>query len=250
MKFSIITPTFNSSKTIIDTINSIYSQSYKNVEHIIVDGNSTDETLFLCNKYAPKSVLISENDKGIYDAMNKGILIASGDIIGILNSDDFYINENLLKIVAHTFEENEDIHIVYGNLIYVSSKNTSLSVREWVSKSYYDLYFEDSNVPPHPTLFLKKDVYQLVGLFNLNYNLAADYEFMFRLFKLHNFKSIYINMFFVKMRIGGATNKNICNVLKQNVEIYNCWKFFGFKVPLSFFIKKIINRITQYFFKK
>ena len=200
MKVSIITPTFNSSKTIIDTINSINSQSYDNIEHIIIDGNSTDETVNLCKKYAPNSIIITEQDSGIYDAMNKGIKRASGEIIGILNSDDFYINEDLISIIAKSFRINKDIKIIYGNLIYVSANNTSISIREWISKPYYDRFFEDSNVPPHPTLFLKKEVYQLVGTFNLNYKLAADYEFMFRLFKLYSFKSLYINMFFVKMR--------------------------------------------------
>ncbi len=250
VKVSIITPTFNSSKTIIDTINSINSQSYDNIEHIIIDGNSTDETVNLCKKYAPNSIIITEQDSGIYDAMNKGIKRASGEIISILNSDDFYINEHLISIIAESFRINNDVKIIYGNLIYVSSKDISISIREWISKPYYDRFFEDSNVPPHPTLFLKKEVYQLVGTFNLNYKLAADYEFMFRLFKLYNFKSLYINMFFVKMRTGGASNKNINNILYQNYEIFKSWKSLGYKVPPLFFIKKILNRITQFFIKK
>lgn len=249
MKVSIITPTYNSSKTIIDTINSINVQSYNNIEHIIIDGYSTDETVNLCRTHSPQSIIISEKDNGIYDAMNKGINIATGQIIGILNSDDFFINENIIETVAESFRIDNSIQIIYGNLIYVSAEDTSISVREWISKPYYDKYFEHSNVPPHPTLFLRKEVYHQVGNFNLDYKLAADYEFMFRLFKLHNFKSLYINMFFVKMRIGGATSKNIKNILIQNIEIFKCWKSFGYKLPFLFFINKALKRTSQFFFK-
>jgi glycosyltransferase len=250
MKVSIITPTFNSSKTIIDTLYSINKQSYDNIEHIIIDGNSTDETVDLCKKHAPKSIIISEKDSGIYDAMNKGINMSTGQIVGILNSDDFFINEKLIETIAESFRLDNNVQIIYGNLIYVSSYDTSFSLREWISKPYYEKYFEDSNVPPHPTLFLRKEVYKLVGNFNLDYKLAADYEFMFRLFKLHNLKSLYINMFFVKMRTGGATSKNMKNILIQNYEIYKCWKFFGYKLPFFFFINKILNRASQFYFKK
>lgn len=246
MKVSIITPTFNSSETIIDTINSINSQSYDNIEHIIVDGNSSDETINLCKKYSPNSILISEEDHGIYDAMNKGIIRSSGEIVGILNSDDFYLSEDIIETVVDSFRNDSNLQIVYGNLIYVSSNDVSIPLREWISMPYYERYFEDSNVPPHPTLFLKKEVYSSVGLFNLNYKLAADYEFLFRLFKLNNFTSLHINKFFVKMRIGGATNKSIINVFRQNIEIIKCWKSFGQKFPKLFFVKKIINRASQY----
>jgi len=249
MKISIITPTFNSSKTIIDTLNSINKQSYNNIEHIIIDGNSTDDTVNLCKIHSPKSIIISEKDSGIYDAMNKGIKKSTGQIVVILNSDDFFINEKLIETIVESFLTDNNIQIIYGNLIYVSANNTSISIREWISKSYYDNFFEDSNVPPHPTLFLRKEVYDLVGNFNLDYKLAADYEFMFRLFKLNNLKSLYINTFFVKMRTGGATSKNIKNVLIQNIEIYKCWKSFGFKFPYFFFINKLLNRTSQYFFK-
>lgn len=250
MKVSIITPTFNSSNTIIDTLKSINNQTYDKIEHIIIDGNSTDETLNLCKKYASKSIIISEKDSGIYDAMNKGLNIATGEIVGILNSDDFYVNNELIEIIVESFRSDSDVKIIYGNLIYVSTKDTSISIREWISKPYYDRYFEDSNIPPHPTLFLRKEVYQLVGNFNLEYKLAADYEFMFRLFKLNNLKSLYINKFFVRMRVGGATSKNLNNILKQNFEIIRCWNHFGYNLPASFFFKKILNRTNQYFFKK
>ena len=246
MKISIITPTFNSSKTINDTLASIQSQSYKNIEHIIIDGMSIDDTLEICRRESPSSIIISEPDNGIYDAMNKGINIASGDIIAILNSDDFYDNQFVIERVVESFNSNNSLDFIYGNLIYISSKDKNIKVREWVSESYYKNFFEDSKVPPHPTLFLKKEIYKKVGLFNLQYKLASDYDFMFRLFKLYNFNSLHINSNLVMMRLGGATSKNIRNIYKQNIEIYNCWINHGFNFPLSFFTKKVFNRISQF----
>ena len=246
MKISIITPTFNSSKTIIDTLNSINNQSYNNIEHIVIDGKSTDNTLEICRKLSPTSILISEFDNGIYDAMNKGIKIASGDIVAILNSDDFYENNFIIEKVVNYFKSDNSLDILYGNLIYISSKDKNIIVREWISEPYYDNFFENSNVPPHPSLFLKKDVYSKIGLFNLNYKLASDYEFMFRMFKLYRFNSLYINTNIVMMRLGGATSKNIGNIVRQNIEIYNCWINHGFKFPYNFFIKKLYNRINQF----
>ena len=247
MKVSIITPTFNSCKTIIDTLNSIKIQTYSNIEHLIIDGRSTDETLNLCRRFSPRSIIISERDDGIYDAMNKGIEMARGEIIGILNSDDFYTNNNIIEIIADVFRENGEIQVVYGNLIYVKGEDTSIAIREWLSRPYYNKFFEDANVPPHPTLFVRREVYQQVGMFDLSYKLAADYEFMFRVLKLNNIRSYYVNEFFVKMRTGGATSKSFHNILIQNFEILRCWKEWNFKLPSSFWFKKLLNRILQFF---
>ena len=246
MKISIITPTFNSSKTISDTLISIMGQTYQNFEHIIIDGFSTDNTLKICNEISPNSIIISETDFGIYDAMNKGIKIASGDIIAILNSDDFYFDNNVLDNINQAFTQDNTLDIIYANLLYVSPKNINKISRNWISEPYYQNFFEDTKVPPHPTLFIKKNVFLNVGIFNLNYKLAADYDFMFRLFKLHNFKSLYINKYFIKMRLGGATNKNISNIFIQNIEIYRCWKNNKHTIPPFFFIKKLLNKILQY----
>lgn len=245
MKISIITPTYNSSKTIYDTLMSIKNQSYKDIEHIIIDGISSDETLEICRKYSPNSILISEKDYGIYDAMNKGIKIAKGDVIGILNSDDFYDNNKIIERIVELFKQDINLSLIYGNLTYISSKNKLKKIRDWISEPYYNEFFEDSKVPPHPSLFVKKEVYNNVGAFNLKFKLAADYEFMFRLFKLYNFKSFYTNHYIVKMRIGGATSKNIINIIKQNLEIYKCWILHDYKIPRFYFFKKIINRTKQ-----
>jgi glycosyltransferase involved in cell wall biosynthesis len=247
MKISIITPTYNSSKTISDTLNSINGQTYNNIEHIIIDGNSTDNTLEICREISPNSIIFSETDLGIYDAMNKGIKMATGDVIAILNSDDFYFDNNVLENIYNVFSLNNSIDIIYGNLLYISQQNKEKIIRDWISEPYYYNFFEDSKVPPHPTLFIKKYIYTNVGLFNLDFHLAADYDFMFRLFKLHKFNSYHINKYIIKMRLGGATSKNLKNIIFQNYEVYKCWKRNNFKFPKSFLFKKLFNRFTQFF---
>jgi glycosyltransferase involved in cell wall biosynthesis len=246
LKISIITPTFNSQSTIFDCMSSLNNQSYKNFEQIIVDSNSTDRTLSLIKTFNYNILLKSESDNGIYDAMNKGLNLASGDVIGILNSDDLYYSNLILETVAHEFYLNKDLDIIYGNIVYVKKKNTNQIIRKWISMPYYSKFFEDGNVPPHPSLFLRKEVYQKVGLFNLDFKFAADYEFMLRLFKKHYFISKFININFVKMRLGGATNNSFINIIIQNIEIKKSWKINNFKMPFLFFLKKLILKIKQY----
>jgi glycosyltransferase involved in cell wall biosynthesis len=246
MTISIITVTYNSEKTIRDTLESISNQTYKNIEHIIIDGKSNDRTLNIINNYNHNVIVISEPDKGIYDAMNKGIKIATGEVIGILNSDDLYFDNNIISKIAYIFESDNEIDILYGNLLYVKKNDISKIVRKWISCSYYKNYFENGNVPPHPTLFLRKKVYNKNGLFNLKFNLAADYEFMLRIFKNHSFKSKYLNEFFVKMRLGGATNKSIKNIYLGNIQILNSWKENNLSIPFLLVPKRFFKRILQF----
>ena len=187
-KISIITVVYNNSGTIANAIESVLSQNYTNVEYIIIDGNSNDGTLEIINKYASNiSKIVSEKDNGIYDAMNKGLKLATGDVIGILNSDDLYANNSILNEVMTQFNNDPDLDILYGDLVYVKNDNVDKVVRNWISNPYYKNFFENGNVPPHPSLFVKKSVYEKAGLFDLNFKLAADYEFMLRIFKKHNF---------------------------------------------------------------
>lgn len=247
MKLSIITVTFNSSNYLNCCIQSVLSQSYSDIEYVIIDGGSTDGTIEIVKSYGKRiSKFISEPDKGIYDAMNKGILCATGDIIGILNSDDIYADENVIANVVDQFIQNENLDICFGDLVYVNAKDTSKVVRNWKSKPYYKRYFEDGNVPAHPTLFLKNDVYKAVGLFDLQYKLAADYEFMLRLFKKFNFESKYFNRLIVKMRLGGATNKSLVNIISGNKEIINAWLNNGLKPPVLLMPLKIFKRLIQF----
>lgn len=250
MKITIITVVRNNEKTIKDAINSVLSQTYDKIEYIIIDGESKDKTLHIIDNYKDKlGNFISEKDYGIYDAMNKGIEMSNGDIIGILNSDDLYYNNNIIDLIMNEFISNPSLDMIYGNLVYVKSDNVNKIIRYWKTRSYYKKYFEHGNVPPHPTLFLKKNVYDQVGYFNLNFKLAADYEFMLRVFKKYNYKSKYINKTFVKMRLGGATNKTYTNILKQNIEILNTWKYNGFRLPFFLIPMRFIIKLKQYIYK-
>lgn len=248
MKLSIITVVYNNKRTINDAILSVFEQTYENIEHIIIDGGSTDGTLEILERERAKfAFLISEPDKGIYDAMNKGVGLATGDVIGILNSDDLYADNKVLQDVMTSFQEDQALFILYGDLVYVKSNEVDKIVRNWVSKSYTKNFFESGEVPPHPTLFVKSLVYKEVGNFDLKYKLAADYEFMLRAFKLHTFKTKYLNRLIVRMRLGGATNKNFKNILDGNKEILNAWKKNGLKPPFLIMPLRVIKRLSQFF---
>lgn len=247
MKISLITVAYNSAKTIADTINSIRTQSYPDIEYVIIDGASSDETLQLINSSDyPGIVLISEPDGGIYDAMNKGVEMATGEVVGILNSDDVYQDSEVIKEVMTYFISDPDLDILYGDLVYVKSDDLSKVVRKWRSRQTYPKFFEHANVPPHPTLFLKKKVYTQVGRFDLRYKLAADYEFMLRVFKKFDFKSRYVSRLMVKMRLGGATNKSFKNIWNGNKEIILAWRNNGFRVPVFLMPLRFIKRIIQF----
>ena len=248
MKISIITVVYNNERTIRDAIESVLSQSYKNIEYIIIDGGSTDNTIKIIEEYIDNiHFFISEKDSGIYDAMNKGLKLATGDVIGILNSDDLYANSFILNEIMSKFKSDKKLDILYGDLVYVKNDNTGKIVRTWKSKSYYPKFFENGCVPPHPSLFVSSRVYQNAGYFNLKYHLAADYEFMLRIFKKFNFKIFYLPLVIVYMRLGGATNKSLKNILRGNTEILNSWKENGYSVPLLLIPKRIVKRLIQFF---
>lgn len=247
MKLSIITVVYNNERTIRDALESVLGQSYKDIEYVIIDGNSSDKTIEILNSFNDKlGYFVSEKDAGIYDAMNKGVLAATGDVIGILNSDDLYQDATVIESVINQFIEDPTLDIVYGDLVYVKSDNLNKVVRNWKSNSYYDNFFDNGNVPPHPSLFVKRRVYEVAGLFNLDFKLAADYEFMLRIFKKHNFRSRYTNMVIVKMRLGGATNKSFSNIIMQNKEILKAWRHNELKAPLSLMPLRIVKRLIQF----
>ncbi len=247
MKISIITVVYNNDKTIKSAIKSVLTQSYSNIEYVIIDGGSSDKTVNIIDEYKEQlGYFISEKDKGIYDAMNKGIKAATGDVIGILNSDDLYQDATVIESVMNQFIQNPTLDIVYGDLVYVNSDNVDKVVRNWKSNSYHNNFFDNGNVPPHPSLFVNKRIYEEAGLFNLDFKLAADYEFMLRIFKKHNFKSKYINKIIVKMRLGGATNQSFSNIKKQNIEILKAWKHNHLKLPFLLMPLRIIKRLIQF----
>lgn len=248
MKISIITPCFNSASTIRDTIESVLSQNYQNVEYVVIDGGSKDETPKIVAEYGHKiTKFVSEKDNGIYDAMNKGIKMATGDIVGILNSDDFYISEDILSSVASAFNNNPDVQAVYGDLLYVDADDANRIVRVWNSTSYTDGLFRTGWHPPHPTFFVKKNVYEKYGFFNDNFRIAADYELMLRLMVRHAISTLYIPKVFVKMRVGGASNASLFNIFKANLECLRAWKINELDVSWIVFLRKPFSKIKQFF---
>jgi glycosyltransferase len=249
MKLSVITVVYNNDKTISEAINSVLSQNYDEIEYIIIDGASRDNTLTIIKEYQSRiSKFVSEPDTGLYDAMNKGVRLATGDVIGILNSDDIYQDRNVISDIMYQFNSDEKVDLVYGDLVYVKQDDTNKIVRNWRSNKYYPNFFEDGNVPPHPSLFVKTEVYKESGLFNLDFKLAADYEFMLRIFKKHSFKSKYINRIIIRMRLGGATNQSFRNIWRQNVEILRAWNTNELRVPFLLMPLRLFKRIIQFIY--
>jgi glycosyltransferase involved in cell wall biosynthesis len=247
MKISVITVCFNSAKTIGHTLRSVREQTYKDIEHIIVDGGSSDLTMdVISSDGAHVSILVSERDKGIYDAMNKGIALASGDVIGFINADDFYAAPTVLENVVAAFDKS-GADSSYGDLCYVNQTDPTRIVRYWRSKDFVPGSFEAGWCPPHPTFFVRRSVYQRLGGFDLSFKIAADFELMARYLEAARITSCYIPEVLVKMRLGGTTNKSLGNILKQNEEIRQALKKLGLKFSLSkFLLPKLVSRAMQF----
>ena len=250
MKLSIITVVLDNKTEVEDCINSVLNQSYKNVEYIIVDGGSTDGTVDVIRKYEKSiQIWISEPDQGIYDAMNKGIKIASGDIIGFLNADDVYYDSNVLENIASVMN-NPNTDACYSDLVYVDKNNLNKVVRYWRSCEFQTGFFKKGWVPPHPTFFARKSIYDQYGTFDLRYKLAADYELMARFLEHYKIRVRYISRVSVKMRVGGASNKSLTNIFKQNLEIFQACKKNSIKMFYPIFLmSKFINRVNQFHLK-
>lgn len=245
MKVSIITVSYNSEKTIEDTIKSVLSQDYPNIEYLIIDGASKDSTLQIVEKYQDEiAQVISDKDKGIYDAMNKGIALASGDIIGILNSDDFYADSTVISSIVAQFTPT--IQAVYADLVYVDANDTNRITRLWKSGNYHQGDFKKGWMPPHPTFFVKSECYQKYGNYSLQLKSAADYELMLRLIHKEQIKINYLPKVIVKMRTGGASNASLKNRINANKEDRMAWRMNGLKPGLFTFIRKPISKIIQF----
>lgn len=246
-KISIITVCRNSEATIRETLESVASQSYKNFEHIVVDGGSVDGTLAVLRAWKKYSVrLVSEPDEGIYDAMNKGIVMATGDIIGIINSDDIYYGDGVLEKVVSVMQDNA-VDACYADLIYVDKNKSDRIIRYWKSCAFEKGLFTNGWMPPHPTFFTRRSVYEKYGLFDLKYSLAADFELMARLMEKFKIKSVYIPGVFIKMRYGGVSNRSMLNIVKQNIQIYQACRKNNLPVSLSkFLLNKLLSRTRQY----
>lgn len=249
MKVSIITITFNSAATLKDTIESVLNQTYDNIEYIIVDGQSTDDTLQIIDLYKHKiSKVVSEKDHGLYDALNKGIKLATGDVIGLLHSDDFYTSNDVIEKVANTFKKNNS-DAVYADLYYVDKTDTDRIFRKWHSGEYKHGMFLHGWMPPHPTFFAKKACYDKFGLFNTQFKSAADYEILLRFIHKHQIKLAYLPEFIIKMRVGGKSNVSLKNRIRANQEDRKAWKVNGLKPKLHTLYLKPLRKIVQLFKK-
>lgn len=247
MKVSIITVTYNSSETVEETVKSVIKQTYPNIEYIIVDGGSKDDTLAILDKYKLGiSKRISEKDSGIYDAINKGIELAEGDVIGILHSDDFYIDENVIENYVRTFESNS-CDAVYADLFYVERNNTEKITRKWKSGNYKEGSFMYGWMPPHPTFFVRKNLYDRLGKFNLAFKTAADYELMLRFIHKHKIKLAYLPQYTVKMRVGGASNVSLKNRFNANLEDRKAWEINELTPGFLTLYLKPLRKIFQFF---
>ena len=248
-KISIITVSFNSQSTIKHTIQSVASQDYQNKEYILIDGASTDWTLDIISFLKDKiNYFVSEKDNGIYDAMNKGIKVATGEIIGILNSDDFYYNNEVLSKVANIFEET-DCDCLYGDLVYVDKGDARNIVRYWKSGEFSKKKLRMGWMLPHPTFFVKKEIYEKYGLYNIKLKTAADYEMILRLLHNGSIKVEYLPEILIKMRIGGESNSSFINRLKGNYEDNLAWDMNNLRKPPFIRFLKPLRKIKQ-FFKK
>ena len=248
MKISVVTATYNSAATIADTLRSVNEQSHPDVEHLIIDGGSTDATLEIVRDLGKRVArVVSEPDRGIYDAMNKGLALATGDVIGLLNSDDLYPDPAVLSTVAGEFVDDPALEALYADLCYVAQSDTRKVVRYWRSSNYRPGLFQRGWVPPHPTFFVRREVYERLGCFDLGYRLAADWELLVRFIEVHRIRTRHFPRVMVHMRLGGATNRSWTNVWKQNEEILRAARAHGLQPSLAgFVLGKLWSRGRQF----
>lgn len=246
MKISLITATYNSAETLRDTLQSVLNQTFKDVDYIIVDGNSKDNTIEIVKEFEPKFEgrlrWVSEKDKGIYDAMNKGVKMAQGDIVGILNSDDFFASDNVLEKVNAAFTETPGIDGVYADVRYVDWNDTSKTVRMFSGKDFKREKICWGQMPPHPSFYVKRECYDKYGLYSLDYPICADYDMFVKMIWIENIKTLYINDIFVNMRSGGTSSNGLKVHRKIMRERMRCIR--EHNLPSNFF-----KQVSRYFGK-
>ena len=243
LKVSIITVVRNNKETIKDAIDSVLSQTYKDIEYIVIDGGSTDGTVDIVKEYQDKiSVFISEPDEGIYDAMNKGIALATGNVIGILNSDDFYIDEFVIEKVVKEFEE-KNVDSVYADLVYVEPKNLNKTVRYYDSGNFNPSKFSYGWMPAHPTFFVKRKAYEKYGVFRTDLKIAADFDILVRFLYIHKISYSYIKEALVKMRTGGVST-SFNSIWINNIETLRVCRDNGIKTNIFKILSKYPAKIS------
>ena len=246
MKITVITVSYNAATTIADTLCSVASQTHTDIEHLVFDGQSTDNTVQVVEaNWHSDLVFVSEPDKGIYDAMNKGLSHATGEVIGFLNADDLYADDDVVARVARTFEDNPNVEACFGDLLYVTKDNQSV-VRFWKSKPFLTGSFARGWAPAHPTFYIRRSALSRLGGFDITYHLASDTEMMMRYLEKGMVRSAYIPQVQVRMRVGGVTNRNLGNIFRQNQEILKAFK--KNDVPYSlilYLLYKLASRFWQ-----
>ena len=243
-KVSLITVCYNAEASIKRCIESIVSQDYPDYEHIVIDGGSTDNTLEIINSFSDKvSIIVSERDKGVYDAMNKGIRLAGGDIVGTLNADDYFASNDVLSTVAERFA-GTTADIVYGDLDYINLNETIQ--RKWRTRAYKHGFYNWGWMPPHPTFYCKKELFEKFGYYRLDYGTAADYELMLRFMHRHRVRAVHLNKVMIKMQCGGLSNKNPTNRVKAWKYDLKAMRHNSILYPLIAVILKPLRKIGQY----
>lgn len=253
MKISIITVTYNSSSTLRDTIDSVLRQSYPDIEYIIVDGNSKDGTVAIIEEYESRFNgnfrWISEPDTGLYDAMNKGIKMATGDVVGILNSDDFYVNDDSVRLVAEAFQKYKT-DSVYADIRFVDPIDTDKTVRHYSSRWFSTKCFRIGYMPAHPTFFTYRKYFESFGGYETDYVIAADYELLVRFLYVHKLTYKYLPFDMIKMRKGGKSTLSIRHKLQFDSEIVRACRTNGLYTNSLFVLLRGFIKITEYFHLK
>ncbi len=246
MKISVVTVVYNGASTLQGCIDSVASQSHDDVEYIVVDGGSTDGTIDLIqNNEGSINKWISEPDNGIYDAMNKGLRMATGEVVGLLNADDMYEHTDVLKEVAGEFVSSK-ADCVYGDLVYVRASDPTKVIRTWRSGAANRGYFERGLVPAHPSFFIRTSALNEVGEYRTDMRIAADYEFMFRALHVQQLSFSYMRKTLVRMRTGGESNNSLRNIKQGNQEIYRAWKIHNQRVPLLLPLYRLYRKLRQF----
>lgn len=245
-RVSVITVCLNSAEFIKDTVESVINQSYPNIEYIIIDGKSTDNTIEIIKSYGEKiTKLISEPDSGFYDAMNKGISLVTGEFVCILNSDDIFIDKSVIENVIEIFK-NTGTDCVYGDLYYVRRKNTNKIIRHWITGEFKTGAFKKGWHPAHPAFFLRREIYENNGVFDLSFPLAADFELMLRMLENFKISSVYLPVPLIKMRLGGVTNRNVSDIIKQNIECVHAFEKNGLTAGGLYMLYRLLPKIKQF----
>lgn len=246
LKISVITVCFNSEATIGHTIQSVNQQTYPNIEHVFIDGASQDSTLTVIERESRRDrLVVSEPDNGIYDALNKGITAATGDVVGFLHADDFYADSDVLKKITRSFS-SPGIAGVYGDLQYVSQSDVTKVIRRWQTREFSPRRLRRGWMPPHPTLYVRKSFYERIGLFDTRYHIAADYFSILQLFSDPTFRTIYIPEILMKMRTGGTSNRSLNNIIRKSCEDYDALRRSGVGGSLTLALKNL-RKIGQFF---